>query len=316
MICPRSIHWIPAVLAAAFVGWSVGPLAAQLPAPKAEDSVVPIGRANPAGNWHPEIERLEAGNSSRLKKKEAIEQLPLSQLTAENQTVVREILKDVSLYRRLPTIKLEADRRVYDYFTRHPDVAVSVWRAMDISQVKMVRQGPQHFTVDTGDGTQGTVSVLHQSPHSHLILCQGEFLSPAIKRPIQARSIMHLQPSFSVNAQGVTEVVHTLDLFVCFPSQAIETVARIISPISNQIADRNFEEVSLFVELMDLGMSHQPGWVEQLSSRLDLVSRDAPEQLLQLTAHVYIDSQKRSVREVELPAEVAPTSPLRRFFLR
>ena len=100
---------------------------------------------------------------------------------------------------------------------------------------------------------------------------------------------MHLQPEFKENDL----IVHRFDLFVSFPSQTVETIAKVISPISNRIADRNFEEVSLFVEMMNRGMALQPGWVEQVAQKLEGVSPNRPDELLELTAAIYVEANRR-----------------------
>ena len=127
---------------------------------------------------------------------------------------------------------------------------------------------------------------------------------------MQARALMHLQPTFAPGPNGRTEVTHTLDLFVSFPSQTVEALARLISPVSNHVADRNFEEVSLFIEMMDLAMSRQPGWVERVSQQLNGVEPDAPNSLLQVTAEVYVDAQRRlSLQHGVTPSVYQITAP-------
>ncbi|MCB9954195.1 MAG: hypothetical protein H6824_24730 [Planctomycetaceae bacterium] len=282
----------------------------------AGEAVIPIANSTQADEPL-EVERVEKGTSSRWTRNKAVDELPLAQLSSDEQLAAAEVLDEISLYRRLPTIKLQADSRVYSYFTENPDVAISIWRAMQISQVKMNRLDQESFTIDTGDGTIGNVRVLHQSDKSHLILCDGDFQSPALKRPLKAKALMHLQPQFNVTPDGQSEIVHTLDLFVSFPSQTVETVARLISPVSNHVADRNFEEVSLFIEMMDVAMSKQPGWVEQTAYRLDCVDPKTPDELLKVTAEVYVESQKRGLRHPVMPeadAESATRPFLQRIF--
>src|SRR5690606_20909099 len=131
--------------------------------------------------------------------------------------------------------------------------------------VQMWQTSATSYETDTRDGTIGTVDVLYRHPGSYLVLCHGQFQSPALPKPIQASALMHLQPRFSTDGT----VAHHVDLFVSFPSLTVETIAKLVSPVSNRIADRNFEEVSLFVEMMSTAMSRQPGWVEQLAGELE-----------------------------------------------
>lgn len=252
-----------------------------------QTSVIPIGSKSEEHVGKPiSVKTLNSGTSSRRTKQAAIEEFPISQMEECDQAVVRDIFSELSLFRRLPTIQLEADRRCYEYFTNHPDVAVSIWRAMEISKVQMKQTGDREYATDTNDGTKGEVRVLLNTPDHYVVTCQGEFKSPAIKKPIQATAMMHLRPKF--HAHGV--VTHQLDMYVSFPSNTIEAIARFISPVSNRIADRNFEEISLFVEMMSLAMSRQPGWVEQLTQKLEGIDPGETESLLKLTAAIYVDA--------------------------
>lgn len=99
---------------------------------------------------------------------------------------------------------------------------------------------------------------------------------------------MHLKPTFSETGT----VTHQLDMYVSFPSPTIGAIARLISPVSNRIADRNFEEISLFVEMMSLAMTRQPGWIEGITKKTDGIQPETTEEFLKLTAEVYVDALK------------------------
>ena len=299
MIRTRLIRRVPAVLSAAAVVLLSIPAFAELPESiqqyVIEDSVIPIAGNAATGGEKVTVDTLEDGTSSRRARAAAQEALPLNQLQPEALASVQSILSDISLFRRLPKIRVDADRRVYDHFITNPDVAISIWRVMQISQVEMYRTAPGQYQTDTKDGSLGSIQVLHRTENSHLVLCDGQFRSPALKRPIRASALLHLQPVYETSPDGSTHITHTVDLFVSFPSQTFETLARIVSPVSNRIADRNLQEVSLFVEMMDLAMTRQPGWVEQVAHKLTGVEPESPQQLLEVTAAVYVDARKRTL---------------------
>lgn len=264
-------------------------------------SVIPIreSSAQQVGS-RLEVKTLTSGTSSRRQRKVAIDSFPFELMDRDSQQVAHEILDELSLYRHLPEFELDADRRCYEFFTNHPDVAVSIWRAMDISQVQMSRESASRFQTDTQDGTSGIVQVLLNSPQHYIVTCHGEFKSPAIQAPIQAVAMMHLRPQF----RDAHTVTHQLDLYVSFPSHAVEAIARLISPISNRIADRNFEEISLFVEMMSLAMARQPGWVEKLTKNMEGVRPQDVDALLELTATMYVEAVKEERRARGLPVTI------------
>lgn len=293
------------LLFALLTSWGVPAVGNAQPASQERDSVIPINQLAGSGNQQITANLIKAGESSRRTRLEAVEQLPTEYLSAAGQQQVQQVLKDLSLFRRLPTLEIDVDRRAYEFFTDHPDVAVSIWRALQISSVQMKEINPEHFQTDTTDGTVGTVDVLLRSPGSYLVLCQGQLQSPGMPRPIHAKALMHLQPRFD----NAGKVVHHLDLFVSFPSQTVETIAKLISPVSFRIADRNFEEVTLFMALMSNAMSRQPGWVEQTARRLEGVSPGRAQELLNVTASVYVDSERRRLTALGQPVTVESIRP-------
>jgi len=260
---------------------------------------VTVPREAPAGDGPTEVrERLRVtvqrpGNSSRTQLQAAVSQLPLAQLAPADRQQIAPLIDSPSLYRRLPTLQCGVDSRAYRFFTDHPDVAVSIWRVMGISEMLMWQVGPNEYETDLRDGTFGVVKVLHRSPERMLVLCQGQFKSPLLKKPIRSVALLHLQTAFGQDLSGQPIASHTGDVFVHFDSVAVEAVAKLVSPMSFQMADRNFEEVTLFLRMMDEAMSREPGWIEQTAANLQGVLPGRDQELLRVTAAVYVDAQRR-----------------------
>jgi hypothetical protein len=240
------------------------------------------------------VEILAEGTSARAALKSAVAAIPFDRLQPAARQQAANVVNAAGLYRRLPIVRCEVDPRVHAFFTTHPDVAVSIWRAMDVSALQMYQTGPHEYESDAGDGTQGVITVLYRTPECCVVLCNGQFTNPLVKKPIQAEGLLCLYTQFARAADGRAFATHQADVFVVFPSQTVETVAKLISPVSNKIADKNLEELCLFLRFMDAAMSTQPGWVENVSGRLDGLLAGRPEQLLQLTAEVYVDAQRRT----------------------
>lgn len=241
------------------------------------------------------VSTAKAGNSSSAIRKLAISELPIPDLSAEAAAKVNGVLSNVAMFRRLPTLTFEVDPEVYGYFLRNPDVAVSTWRAMEISKFQLKEIEPNRFDADAGDGSVGHIQILRQTPSDTLIHCDGAFKSPLLPRPIVARSVMRLQTTFVREADGRIVGTHSGDVFVEFPSQAIETVAKVISPVSHSIADRNFKQITLYVHLMTQAMAKHPGWIEQIGNKLDGVTPQERQQFMEVSARSHAMSRKRQV---------------------
>jgi hypothetical protein len=275
-------------------------------------AIAPELRADPpqsAEELLEQIEVLDKGDSGRNSKSVAAAAIPMSNLPAATRKDVERLIDSADMFRRLPTLRFEVEPAVYSYFLAHPDVAVSIWQAMKVSNLQMREVSPAKYHVDGGDGTVGDMQVLYRDGSHQLIVCDGEFKSPIVKRTIQARALMHLVTSAERTRDGRLLVTHRLDLFVGFPSQAFGTAVKLASPVSNMIIDRNFREVSLFVQMMALAMVRQPDWVEGLAGRLEGVSEQNKDELVRLTAHVFLAHQERMQSQREnrpIPVEVVP----------
>ncbi|HVJ84877.1 MAG TPA: hypothetical protein VM452_04485, partial [Caulifigura sp.] len=239
------------------------------------------------------VDIVQQGTSAKAVRESARAAVPVNQLTAEHQRLAQSVLGDISLFRRLPTVKAKLDPRVYQYFLDAPDAAVSIWRVLGISKLELKQTSAGVYQADTGDGSSGTVSLLRRTPTSCIVFCDGLFKSPVLTKPIKARALVTLNAVIEPHADGTATVTHTADMFVSFPSLAVETIAKLVSPLSYKYADRNIEEITSFLRMMDVSMSRQPGWIEQIAQLMDGISAEKNRQLLQLTAAVYVDAQRR-----------------------
>jgi len=233
-----------------------------------------------------------SGSSDSDLKKLALQQLERLQFTASGRQTADRVVDNMSLYRRLPEVRFEIDPNTYDYFVGHPDAVVSLWQSLGISAINLREVKQYHYRMDNPDGTVSDLYYLRRSKTENVIYCDGQFKSPFLAKPIAAQGILCLYTQFE-EVDGVTFARHHADAFISFPSAAIETAARLISPVSNYIADRNFQEISLFMHTMSLTMSRQPGWVQQQAERMKSVRPDQAEELMKITRQNYEAHQNR-----------------------
>ena len=238
---------------------------------------------------------LEDGTSSAATRRKAIASLPLEKLSQNDRKRVERILKSIDLYRALPKLEFEVEPSVYRYFAQNPDVAVGIWRVMRISKFDVRRTGPDTFSAKSGDGTEGKLEFLYRSDRESLVLCHGLYKSPFLPKTIRAEALFHFKTEHAQRDDGTPVARHAGTMFVAFPSQTVGTVARIVSPVSNLIMDRNFREISLFVHMMSLAMQKQPSWVKHLADSLDGVPDAQKNELLKLTAQVFVESRRREL---------------------
>jgi hypothetical protein len=254
-------------------------------APKA-----PHGRAT----LEQRVKTVQKATSSRASRKAAVQAMPLDRMSEENRQRVQQIVNGTSIYRELPTLQFDIDPRCYKFFMDHPEAAVSIWQVMKISDFKMRETGPDSYETDDGEGTRGVIDVAYRGGSEVVVLCDGAYKSGLLPSPIKASGVLHVNVEFGQRPDGTNFVTHRAQLFVYFPSQTIETVARLMSPLSNAIIDQNFREVSLFLYMMSTAMARQPGWVETVSKRMENVSEERKTQIMLVTVGVFADASTRN----------------------
>jgi hypothetical protein len=250
-----------------------------------------------------ELTVVRPGSSSSVVRRQAVAELPLSELSPDARGKAERVLKGMGLFRRLPTYAFEVEPSVYHYLLQHPDVAVSTWRAMDISKFQLKAVAPNTYHADAGDGSIGTIEVWRSTRDDTLIYCDGAFKSPLVIKPIVARSIMRLRTRIVEGDGGRPRAECCGEVFVEFPSQTVEAIARVISPISHSIADRNFKQLSLYAHLMSQAMTRQPGWIKHLASQMDSADEQKAA-LLALSTQVHRAAQQRSTGRGQSPLPV------------
>ena len=275
-----------------------------LPARSTFGEIMQIGGKAAGKTQHPDnhvpFELDAKGTSETSARKAAIAALPIDQLSVENRQKVHTLVKSVSFYRRLPKVSFTVEPDVYNYFLAHPDVAVSIWRAMKISKLKMWQTGRFDYEADTGDGSIGTLEVLHVGGEKNLVTCDGIYKTQLLSKPIEAKSLLFLQVSFAKQPDGTVLVTHRADLFVSFPSTTIDMVARIFSPLTVKMTDRTFTEISLFLKMMSMAMSRRPDWVEHITEKMEGVADVRKEQILELSSQVFATAQIRELEQMGL----------------
>ena len=240
------------------------------------------------------VKTLRDGTSSKSSRSTAEALLRTAKMTAANRRRVNAVIKNTSFYREMPTLRFATDPRAYLYLTSRPDVTVAIWRAMGISKFHLQQTSANHFAANTGDGTKGRFEVMYRSAGHHVILCDGVLKTPLLFRGVTTRSVIHMQTQFTRDkTTGRTYATHRAFVHVSFPSTAVEAVAKLLSPVGNAILDRNFREISLFVHVMSKAMSRQPGWVENLTKKMNKTSQQQKRDLLRVTARVYYAARKQ-----------------------
>ncbi len=229
----------------------------------------------------------DSGSSSRGMRLEALQSVPLDQLTPETRADAQRVLESASIFRRMPTTTIECDPDLYLFAVRYPEVLVDVWRLMGISTMTLTRKGPYTLACNDGAGTVSEIELIYGTPTVHVFLGRGRYTGSRLVKQLDGSCLMVLRTQYLRNAEGRPAASSTLDVFVDIENNPAEWVARIVAPIFGSAADHNFVESLRFVEkLSDTASRNGPG-VMGMSKRLTGVHPEVRARFAQIAGLIY-----------------------------
>ncbi|MFM8725946.1 MAG: hypothetical protein ACKON9_12575 [Planctomycetaceae bacterium] len=215
------------------------------------------------------IQIVEAGVSSATVQKSAAAGVPLDLLSPAKRARAAEVIQKCSQFRRLPVLRYAVDQPVYSYLIKHPDVAVSTWRVMEISHFEMWQTGPAEYEASAVDGSEGIADILYQDEQQTLMICEGSYHHILLPRPLQASALIWFRNSLAPHVGGTHLVTQHVDVFVHFPSAAVAGAAKVLTPVTNSLMDRNLFEVSLYAVMMSRAVRDDPEWIADIAGDME-----------------------------------------------
>lgn len=212
---------------------------------------------------------IEEGSSSAAAQKAALAVFPLKSLSAENRSRAELVLNRCTQYRRLPRLQYTIDEPLYRYLLEHPDVAVSTWRAMGISQFQMWQTGPLEYEAAAADGSEGVADILYRDEDEIVFICEGSYHNLLLPAPLEASALIWFRTEYKPHTDGTHIVSQAADVFVHFPSAGVAGIAKVLTPVTSGLMDRNLYEVSLYASMMSRAVRDEPEWIVDMSAGLD-----------------------------------------------
>lgn len=228
------------------------------------------------------LQILSKGESSAESRKGATAAVPLTRMTPAGRQRAQKIIESCTQHRKLPTLQYTIDEPIYRYLLQHPDVAVSTWRVMGISRFEMWQTGAAEYEAKAVDGTEGLADILYQDAEQMVFICEGSYHNVILPRPLEASALVWFRAAYAPNAEGTHVVTQQADVFVRFPSPGISTVAKMLTPVTNNMMDRNLFEISLYSSMMSRAVRDEPEWVVQVADQMDGVLPQRKNELIEV----------------------------------
>jgi hypothetical protein len=242
--------------------------------------------------------------SGRAARSEAMRAIPWQQIAPQYRRAAQEVVKDASLYRRLPTRVIDCDPDVFTFLLQHPEVVIDVWRVMGISQVSLEKLPNGAYRGSDSAGTVGTVRFIHNNwgkdaENLAVVYADGSYDGKPFVKPLKAKSVIVLRSGSVQETNGRHYITVRIDSFLKIEQMGVELVAKTVQPWISQTADRNFIETLTFVSNFSRTAEKNPQGMKRLATRLNAVDEPIRDELVALcfrTAERYaqLDDAKRT----------------------
>lgn len=231
---------------------------------------------------------------SREDKQDALRKIPLAQMRPQDQNRVSQVVKDPSIFRRLPVQVIDCDPEIYSFLVSYPEVVVNIWELMGITNVQVRRLSPTSFHANDGAGTVSNVDIVYADGETNIFFAEGYYEGPLAPGKILANCVLVLQSGYTKAGQGQSYVSNRLDVFVKFESRGADLLARTLHPLIGKTADYNFAETSSFIGKISKNAEDNVIGMHNLVSRLEKVDPTVRKQFGDVVTRVY---QRKVVAE-------------------
>lgn len=248
----------------------------------------------PAVAVHAQAVEAELVSFSREDKQDATRLIPFAQMRPQDQNRVSQVVKDPSIFRRLPVQVIDCDPEIYAFLVSYPEVVVNIWELMGITNVQVRRLSPTSFHANDGAGTVSNVEIVYADGETNIFFAEGYYEGPLAPGKILANCVLVLQSGYTKASKGQSYVSNRLDVFVKFESRGADLLARTLHPLIGKTADYNFAETSSFIGKISKNAEDNVSGMHNLVSRLEKVDPTVRKQFGDVVTRVY---QRRVVAE-------------------
>ena len=224
----------------------------------------------------------QKASASKKSRKEILGKIPFKSLTPDAQQKVMDVLKNVSMYRRLPVQIVPCEKVLYDFMTYHPDTMVNIWELMGVSQMMLRQVGPDVFYMEDQAGTRGQIECLYRSPDLMLIYVYGSYEGVPFPKKVSGSGLMVLQNQQLRSTSGEKLLAIRLDAFMQIENNGVETLAKTFQPLVGNVADSNLNQVAGFLgRLSETAVENGLG-VAHMARRLERVTPEVREEFAEV----------------------------------
>ena len=227
--------------------------------------------------------------------------IPWDLLDESSRQLVRNVVSNKTIFRRMPQQIGYCDRELYDFLICHPDVVVEIWELLGVTQLSLTETGTDEYLLKEGATSSSKVRVLYKSDNLCIVHAAGEYDAPMTPRKIKGDAVLVLRSRFGRDKSGRPIVQSNLDSYVQIHNPGAEMLAKLLTPVVGKIADNNFEQAMGFV--MSLSDAAQDDFeiVQTYADRLQNVRPEVAEEFALVAEAVFDREVERYVAQAADP---------------
>jgi len=218
----------------------------------------------------------DGGSSGRDARRSATRAMPLDGMTEPDRRVAEKILRNPTLYRRLPVESFTCDRALLDFSLTRPEIVVDIWRVLGISKVALDPTAAGQWRMSDGWGTEGTLRLLHHERTAEggtmVLLGQGGYSGPLSPQPLTGSCLLlvRYRPTGTAD-DGTARHAMQVDAFLDADGVGLEIVTRTLQPLIVRSSASNLHEICQFMASLSAAAAENPEGVARLAGRLSKI---------------------------------------------
>ena len=234
--------------------------------------------------------------SQEQEVQDALKNIPWNSLGSDAKGKIRNVISAHSIFRRLPQQKIYSDPEMYHFLVEHPDIVVSFWQKLGVSQILLREQKDNRFWMKESTGTTAIAEVLYRTNDLCIVHGRGRYLGPLLAKAYDGEVVLILRSRFSRSVDNEPIVVCDLDAFVRIDNIGADLFAKLFATTLGKIADSNFEQTVAFVSHVSEAATINPDSVKNLSSKLTEVREEVRDDFGDVVQRVAIRAARRQGR--------------------
>ncbi len=220
------------------------------------------------------VESAATGTSGKSFRAEAKSRIPYERIEPKIARKIADVVDGATIYRQLPITTIQSDPDLYLTLLRYPEIIISTWQLMGVTQMTAQRVAPFAIESADGAGTTTRAELVYGDPELNIWYAEGAYDGPMLFRSVTGKCVIVCESRYVMDATGQPSVSSRMNVFLEIDNLAAGLIAKTIHPLVGTTADHNFVETLKFAEKLSQTTDRNGPGVQRMAERLQDVQLD------------------------------------------